>query len=113
VERELRGIPDASTLQRIRAEHEQGEVTPYVILERVEAVVARLFGDNSSAQRDGGHVPPRIAATLVATAYACELANEHPNRPDLRLPSTHARATGPLSRATAGAARRPRADRPS
>jgi DNA (cytosine-5)-methyltransferase 1 len=75
VERALRGIPDASTLQRIRAEREHGDVTPYVVLERIAEVVVRHFGDEHHAQRNGGSVPPRIAATLVATAYACAVAN--------------------------------------
>ncbi len=81
-------IPDASTLQRIRAEREDGEMTPYEILERIATVVSRHVGlaevgsRPSAAGRRGageprrnGHVPPRIAATLVATAYACAVAN--------------------------------------
>jgi hypothetical protein len=75
VQRELHSIPDASTLQRIRAERERGEITPYVVLERIANVVASHFGDDQSAQRNGGPVPPRVAAALVATAYACAVAN--------------------------------------
>lgn len=85
VERDLRRIPDASTLQRIRAEREHGRVTPYVVLERIADVVARHFGSDESARRNGGLVPPRIAAALVATAFACEVANAHPERPAVRI----------------------------
>lgn len=75
VRRELRAVPDSSTLQRIRAERETGPVTPYVVLERIGGVVTRHFGDDAAARRNGGPVPPRIAAALVATAYACARAN--------------------------------------
>jgi DNA (cytosine-5)-methyltransferase 1 len=75
VQRELRPIPDASTLQRIRAEHETGEVTPFVVLDRIGALVRRHFGEDHHTERLNGHLPPRIAATLVATAYACAVAN--------------------------------------
>lgn len=101
VERELHSIPDASTLQRIRAEQETGDVTPYGILERIARIVTRHFFDEADATRNNGHVPARIAATLVATAYACALANEHPRRPPLRLPA--GRATAKRSRSATAA----------
>lgn len=74
VERALHGIPDASTLQRIRAEQERGEVTPFVILDRIADLVSRHFDGNRHVQLNG-HVPPRVAAALVATAYASAVAN--------------------------------------
>lgn len=79
VARELRAVPSASTLQRIRAEREEGAVTPYVVLERIGGVVARHFSDGAAARRNG-QVPPRIAAALVATAYACAVANGREHR---------------------------------
>ena len=75
LERDLAGVPDASTLQRIRAERETGDITPYVLLERIAGVVDRHFDHDAASRRNGQAVPPRIAATLVATAYACALAN--------------------------------------
>jgi len=61
-------VPDATTLQLIRAERANGEVTPYVIVDRIGDVVGRHFS--------GATKEERIAATLVATAYACEIANK-------------------------------------
>jgi DNA (cytosine-5)-methyltransferase 1 len=80
---ELGGLPDASTLQRIRAGRETGGITPYVILERIGGVVARRFGDAAHAERSDGHLPLRVAAALVATAYACDITNSHPVRPGI------------------------------
>lgn len=84
-------VPDASTLQRIRAERERSDVTPYLIIERIGDLVAHDFAGDPrvirlESRRDPDFVPARIAATLVATAYACALANEHPRRPSLALP---------------------------
>jgi len=109
-------VPDASTLQRIRAEREHGDVTPYVILEHVGELVARGFATETrvvrlDARRDPDFVPARIAATLVATAYACALANDHPARPRLAIPST--RAPKRVHSTPAGEARRSGADRPT
>lgn len=109
-------MPDASTLQRSRAERIASDASPYVIIEGIGELVARHFDGDArvvrlGARRDPDFVPARIAATLVATAYACALANEHPRRPRLRLPSL--RATKRLPLATRGTARRSRADRPS
>ncbi len=109
-------VPDATTLQLIRAERVASDVTPYVILERVADLVSRHFATESRVVRfhsphDPEFVPARIAATLVATAYACALANEHPARPALRIPST--RAPKRVHATTAGEARRSGADRPT
>lgn len=84
-------VPSAETLQLIRAERATGTVTPYVLLEEIGDLVARHFDGEPrvvrlDARRDPDFVPPRIAATLVATAYVCALANEHPRRPPLKLP---------------------------
>jgi DNA (cytosine-5)-methyltransferase 1 len=110
-------VPDASTLQRIRAERERGEVTPYVIIERIAELVGRHETHGTrvvrlDARRDPDFVPPRIAATLVATAYACALANEHPARPRLALPSNRAAKRAAPSEASPEA-RASRADRPT
>ena len=75
VQRKLRVVPDASTLQRIRAEAETGAVTPFMVLDDVSALVSAHFGSNGHVPANG-HVPPRIAAALFATAYAAAVANE-------------------------------------
>jgi DNA (cytosine-5)-methyltransferase 1 len=75
VTRELGSIPNATTLQRIRAEQIRGEITPFGVLERIGSAVAQHFGSEDAAKKNGGPMPPRIAATLVATAYACAVAN--------------------------------------
>lgn len=85
-------VPDASTLQLIRSGRIESDVTPYLIIERIGELVARDFGTDArvirlDARRDPDFVPARIAATLVATAYACALANDHPRRPRLRIPA--------------------------
>lgn len=81
-------VPSATTLQLIRAERATGDVTPYVLLEQIGDVVARHFDSEPrvvhlDSHRDPDFVPVRIAATLVATAYVCALANGHPRRPRL------------------------------
>jgi DNA (cytosine-5)-methyltransferase 1 len=83
-------VPDATTLQLIRSERASGDITPYVLIDRVSDLVARHFGQESRlvrmhSPRDPTFVPARIAATLVATAYVSERANgRSPKR--VRLP---------------------------
>jgi hypothetical protein len=86
----VRDVPDASTLQLIRAERETGDVTPHVLLERIGDLVDRRFDAAErvirlDARRDPDFVPARIAATLVATAYVCAVTKAS-RRPALRLP---------------------------
>jgi DNA (cytosine-5)-methyltransferase 1 len=88
----VRLVPDGSTLQLIRAERIKSERTPYLLIERIGDLVKRHFqGDTRvvrlSARLDPDFVPARIAATLVATAYVSALANDHPKKPILRIPS--------------------------
>jgi DNA (cytosine-5)-methyltransferase 1 len=115
LKRSLAGyVPDARTLQLIRAERLEREVTPYVIIERVGQLATRHFGSDSRvvrfhSPRDPNFVPARIAAMLVATAYASALANAHPKRPQLDIRSTRAH----IRRAPQAEARRSRADRPT
>ncbi len=95
-------VPDGNTLQRVRAEQIKGDVTPYRIIEEVGDIVARYFGHETKvirfhAPRDPNYVPVRIAATLVATSYICELANGFPAKPSLRMPSVRSRRSGPGS----------------
>jgi DNA (cytosine-5)-methyltransferase 1 len=74
-------IPDATTLQAVRAERIESAVTPYVLLDRVAEVVRRHYGApqkviHIASVRSAEFVPQRIAATLVATAFASAVANE-------------------------------------
>ena len=103
-------VPDASTLQRIRAERVESDVTPYVVIERIGELVAHEFDGDArvvrlDARRDPDFVPARIAATLVATAYSCALANEHPMRRPLRLPARRATAKRSATAAASPASR--------
>lgn len=98
-------VPDATTLQRVRAEQIESDLTPYTLVERIGEIVSRHFASQPrvvrlDVRRDRAAVPPRIAATLVAAAYVCARANGRGRRP-LRLP----RATGliDLRRAARGA----------
>jgi DNA (cytosine-5)-methyltransferase 1 len=98
-------VPDANTLQQIRAERLGGDVTPYLLIEQIGKLVERLFGMESrvirfQSPRDPDFVPIRIAATLVATSYVCALANEHPRKPRLTVPQMR-----PLKKTRAPAAR--------
>lgn len=74
-------IPDATTLQAVRAERIECVVTPYVLLDRIAELVERHYGSpqkviHITAVRSADFVPQRVAATLVATAFASAVANE-------------------------------------
>jgi DNA (cytosine-5)-methyltransferase 1 len=74
-------IPDATTLQAVRAERIGSDVTPYVLLDWIAEIVERHYGSpqkviHIASIRSAEFVPQRIAAALVATAFASALANE-------------------------------------
>jgi DNA (cytosine-5)-methyltransferase 1 len=74
-------IPDATTLQAVRAERTRSTATPYVLLDLIAQVVDRHYGSpqkviHIASVRSAEFVPQRVAATLVATAFACTVANE-------------------------------------
>lgn len=77
-------VPDASTLQAVRAEKLTGAPSPAAVLEQVASIVDRYYAvpvDTSKARRrstalaPGSSQPLRVAAALVGAAFACEIAN--------------------------------------
>src|SRR6266511_564525 len=65
LEQSFEDVPDASSLQQIRAERMTAEVTPYVLIERAGEVVARHYGREQRvirfhSPRDPTYVPARI-----------------------------------------------------
>ncbi len=73
-------VPDASTLQAVRAERLQLDVTPYSLLDRISELVREHFKSSPAVvtfrTRAQDYLPRRTAAYLVATAYVCTLANK-------------------------------------
>lgn len=106
-------VPDASTLQAIRAERLVAEVTPYALIERLAEIVSNHYQSRGQtivflrSRKSPDFVPQRIAATLVATAYACELAQQSAvwaamHRDDAFAPSISAVPTSPRSALAVG-----------
>ncbi len=92
-------VPDASTLQAVRAERCTG-TSIQEVLERAAEIVDRHYpaANLVHIRPPAGVVPPKVAATLVAAAYACALANEgsawiEKNRTDAYRPDERARPT--------------------
>jgi DNA (cytosine-5)-methyltransferase 1 len=73
-------LPDATTMQAVRAERIEAGTSPYEVIERIDELVQRYFDASPrlipiSAAGRNRLVPPRSAAALLAAAFVCDVLN--------------------------------------